>query len=108
MDAKEFGLNLKSSPGTMLLTAVIFVALAVLLYWLKSCGKMISNVSLLIYAILGSALYIAIVYSLFTPGVWWYKLILVFFLILLLAFDWMSISKCSTLKDYASRMGINW
>jgi len=106
--AKEYGFEIKSSTGTMVITAIIFIVLAVALYYLKSCASFVPNVSLLIYALLGSALYIALVYSLFTPSVWWYKLIIIVFLILLLAFDWISVNRCDYIKEMASRLGIAW
>jgi hypothetical protein len=92
MDAvKNFGINIKSSPTSMVIVALIFVGLAILLYYLRSCASWLPNTGLLIYALLGAALYIALIYSLLTPSVWWYKLIILLFLVLLLAFDWMSI-----------------
>lgn len=92
--------NYRSSTTAVVITVVAFIALFVLLYWITTCGTWIPNVYTLVWTLFSAAFYVAAIYTIFTPGPWWWKLIFVILLIMALYGNYVLIKRCKLLERF--------
>lgn len=82
------------AAGSVILIIVIFIILALFLYYLSTCGNWVSNNLLILQALFSAAAFMYFVYMLFTEQSWVWKLIDIVIIILLIWLYWSTVRNC--------------
>lgn len=88
----------------VIIILVIFVVLAVFLYWLSNCSSWSANDYALIQALFASAALIYFGWDLFSPSNWIWKLIDILLILLIIYLYWTTVKGCRLWNQMQARI----